>query len=153
MGILNLTDAIIPKKISVTTRIIPGIIPPKNKCMILVIVVAPTKMIGRLGGKSSPMLPEEVSSPMENFSGYFICSDRTEKSMPPRARIVTPEAPVKDVKNAQIITVAIIIPPGIQLKRLRKVPTSLSPALLSERKKPTKVKRGMGIILSWVSAI
>jgi hypothetical protein len=45
-----------------------------------------------------------------------------------------------------------IIPPGIQLKRLLKVLTSLSPALLSERKKPVRVNKGMAIMSASVKA-
>ena len=62
------------------------------------------------GGKSSPSEPAPVSSPNADFSENFAAIS-TGISSPPRARIVTPEAPVKEVKNAQTSTVRIAEPP------------------------------------------
>ena len=57
--------------------------------------------------------------------------------------MVTPEAPVKVVKKAQTRTAMTVSPPGNQPKTAWKKRTILSPALLSERKKPTAAKSGM----------
>ncbi len=67
--------------------------------------------MGRLGGKRSPREPDVVISPSENFSLYpsFL---RIGKSNPPRAIIVTPLAPVKAVKKAQITRETMATPPG-----------------------------------------
>ena len=88
------------------------------------------------------MLPAEQSSPFLYRSSIPFFS-RIAERRPPIARIVTPEAPVNTVKNAHIITVAIIMPAGIQPKNALKVRISLSPALLSDRIKPVRVNRGM----------
>ena len=47
------------------------------------------------------------------------------------------------MKKAQIITVAIIMPAGIQPKKALNVLISLSPALLSDRIKPVRVNNGI----------
>ena len=120
------------------------------KCKMVLLEDA-TRIIGRLGGNIKPVLPAEVNIPIENLSEYLF-SLKIVKSIPPRARMVTPDAPVKDVKKAQMITVAIIIPPGIQPKKILNVRTSRSPALLSDRKKPVRVKSGIAIISVSVSA-
>ena len=57
--------------------------------------------------------------------------------------MVTPEAPVNVVKKAQMTTAITVSPPGIQPKTAWKNRTSLSPAWLSDRKKPTAAKSGM----------
>ena len=88
------------------------------------------------------MLPAEHKSPFLYRSSIPFLS-RIAARRPPIARIVTPEAPVKTVKKAQITTVAIIMPAGIQPKKALKVLISRSPALLSERIKPVRVNRGM----------
>ena len=62
---------------------------------------------------------------------------------PPAARMVTPEAPVKVVRKAQMRTLMIVAPPGSQPRTARKSRTSLSPALLSEMMKPASVKSGI----------
>ena len=131
----------------------PGTIPPANIHRMLVCVVAPTRMIGRLGGNRRPMLPTAVSRPIVNFCGYLPLSMRIVERMPPSARIVTPEAPVKVVKNAQTATAAMIMPPGIQPNRFLNVYTRRSPALLSDKKKPVIVKSGMAAMLDWVSSV
>ena len=57
--------------------------------------------------------------------------------------MVTPEAPVNVVKKAQTMTAMTVRPPGNQPKTAWKNRTILSPALLSDRKKPTAAKSGM----------
>ena len=55
-------------------------------------------MMGRLGGKWSPRLPEVVINPREKLSLYF--SDiKAGNSNPPRAIMVIPVAPVMAVKK------------------------------------------------------
>jgi hypothetical protein len=99
-------------------------------------------MIGRLGGNNSPMLPEAVNNPVLNFLWYLLLIKTYDKRAP-KARIVTPDAPVKVVKKAQTRIAIMARPPGNQPKRDLKSLTILSPALLSERMKPAKAKRGM----------
>ena len=70
-------------------------------------------MINRLGGSNIPRLPDEVSTPKENFSLYP-CFINTGSMSPPRARIVTPDPPVNVVKKAQTQMAATAEPPGIQ---------------------------------------
>ena len=88
------------------------------------------------------MLPAEQRSPFLYFSSIPFFSRMAERR-PPIARIVTPDAPVNTVKKAHITTVAMIMPAGIQPKKALKVLISLSPALLSDRMKPVRVKSGM----------
>ena len=57
-------------------------------------------MTGRLGGKSKPKEPAEVNSPNEFLSVYF-SAIRMGMRSPPKARMVTPDPPVKEVKKAQ----------------------------------------------------
>ncbi len=68
-------------------------------------------MRGRLGGRSSPKLPEVVNSPRENLSGYFSLI-RAGKSRPPKAIMVTPDAPVNAVKRVQAKRATTANPPG-----------------------------------------
>ena len=77
---------------------------------------------GVAGGKISPRLPPVVRRPRENFSGYpsFI---RIGNRRPPSAMIVTLDAPVNAVKNAQAITATMATPPGSQPTMRRKSPT------------------------------
>ena len=67
----------------------------------------------KLGGRSNPKLPVAVNRPTEK-SDLKPDSIRTGSSNPPNARIVTPDAPVKVVKNAHRIVAATAVPPGIQ---------------------------------------
>ena len=53
----------------------------------------PYKIKGKLGGNRRPRLPEVVSRPSEKCSSYLAVF-RDGYSSPPRAIIVTPEAPV-----------------------------------------------------------
>jgi hypothetical protein len=76
-------------------------------------------MTGRLGGKRSPIEPDTVRSPMAKSSGYRSASS-TGSSRPPSARMVTPDAPVNDVKNAKSTVVTIAVPPGSQPKSVEK---------------------------------
>ena len=89
----------------------------------------------------------KLKTPVANFLSTPEFS-RITKSIPPRARIVTPDAPVNVVKNALNTIAAIKIPPGNQPKECLKKLISLSPALLSESINPVNVKRGIaGIML------
>ena len=56
--------------------------------------------------------PAPVSRPMEVRSEYRAASS-TGMSTPPSARMVAPEAPVNEVKNAQTRVVTIAGPPRI----------------------------------------
>ena len=69
-------------------------------------------MTAKLGGKSKPILPDAVTKPSENLSGYFSFK-RTGYNIPPRARIVTPDAPVNAVKNEHVKSVTIASPPVV----------------------------------------
>src|SRR5512139_450585 len=99
-------------------------------------------MMGRLGGKRTPNVPELVTSPRENFSGYFPCN-RAGRRIPPRAMMVRPVAPVRAVKAEQVMRAMIDNPPGNQPRKASVNPINLLGALLSERRYPAKVKRGM----------
>ena len=69
------------------------------------------------------------------------------KSSPPNARIVTPDPPVNAVKNPQINSTITGVPPGSHPKQALKTFINLSEALLSARKYPANVKRG--IVAKW----
>ena len=49
----------------------PGIRPAAKSWVMLVPATMPYMIMGRLGKKSSPKLPEDVNNPRENFSEYF----------------------------------------------------------------------------------
>jgi len=97
---------------------------------------------GRLGGKRRPNVPEVVNNPKEKFSGYLPCNI-AGKRIPPRAMIVSPVAPVRAVKIAQVTRAIIDSPPGNQPKTALESLINLLGAPLSERRYPAKVKRGM----------
>ena len=99
-------------------------------------------IMGRLGGKRRPNVPELVTNPRENFSGYFPCS-KAGRRIPPKAIMVRPVAPVKAVKAEQVMRAMMDNPPGNQPRRASVSPINLLGALLSERRYPAKVKRGM----------
>jgi hypothetical protein len=99
-------------------------------------------MIGRLGGKRRPNVPELVTNPRENFSGYLPCNN-AGKRIPPKAMMVRPVAPVRAVKAEQVMRAMMDKPPGNQPRRASVIPINLLGALLSERRYPAKVKRGM----------
>src|SRR3989304_800387 len=63
--------------------------------------------------------------------------------MPPRAMMVSPVAPVRAVKAEQVIRAMMDNPPGNQPRKASVNPINLLGALLSERRYPAKVKRGM----------
>jgi hypothetical protein len=63
--------------------------------------------------------------------------------MPPRAIMVMPVAPVRAVKAAQVVRTMIDNPPGNQPRMASVSPINLMGALLSERRYPAKVKKGM----------
>ena len=97
---------------------------------------------GRLGGNNNPIDPETVISPNENDLLYpsFI---NIGKSSPPNANIVTPDPPVRAVKNPHKKTIITGVPPGIHPNNSLNTVTNLSDALLSASKYPAKVKRGI----------
>src|SRR4030066_1660246 len=99
-------------------------------------------MMGKLGGKRRPNVPELVTNPRENFSGYFPCNNAGRRR-PPKAMMVRPVAPVRAVKAEQVIRAMIDNPPGNQPRGASVSPINLLGALLSERRYPAKVKRGM----------
>jgi hypothetical protein len=120
----------------------PGITPAKKSFSILTPETNPYRIMGRLGGKWSPRLPDVVINPREKFSLYF--SDiKAGSSSPPRAIMVMPLAPVMAVKKAHETRATTPRPPGIHPKRLRENLTSRSdvPPLLNRY--PANVKRGM----------
>src|SRR4030065_2545874 len=63
--------------------------------------------------------------------------------MPPKAIMVRPVAPVRAVKAEQVIRAMMDNPPRHQPRRASVNLISLLGALLSERRYPAKVKRGM----------
>ena len=68
------------------------------------------RISGSDGGNSSPRPPEPVSIPRVERSEYP-APISTGRSSPPSARMVTPDAPVKEEKNAQARTVTMAGPP------------------------------------------
>src|SRR3990172_3650242 len=99
-------------------------------------------MTGRHGGKRSPSEPEAVRSPRENLSVYR-SARRAGNRIPPSATIVTPEAPVKVVKNVHTSTVTTAIAPGIQPTRARKKRTRRRETFPTVRRYPAKANRGI----------
>jgi len=99
-------------------------------------------MIGRLGGNRRPKLPDDVIRPSENRSGYFSLI-RAGYKRPPRAMIVTPEAPVNAVKKAHATNATIANPPGSHPRIAREKLTIRTEARLSARMNPAKVNSGM----------
>src|SRR6266849_5386612 len=98
-------------------------------------------MSGRHGGKSSPIDPAPVMSPRESFSEYFAPA-RTGMSSPPSARMVTPEAPVNEVKNAHANTVTIAGPPRNCPNNAWKTRIRRLDAPPSAKKYPANVNNG-----------
>ena len=82
--------------------------------------------------KRSPIEPETVTSPIEDFSGYFAETSTGSRS-PPIERIVTPDAPVSGVKKARTKVVTMASPPGSQPKSASKLRISLRLAPPSAR--------------------
>ena len=68
------------------------------------------RMRGRQGGNKSPSEPDPVTRPRASFSRNRAASSMGI-SRPPSARIVTPEAPVNEVKKAQTRAVTMAGPP------------------------------------------
>ena len=85
------------------------------------------------GGNKIPSEPAPVSKPSAVRSRYFAASN-TGISTPPSARIVTPEPPVNDVKNAHTNDVTIAGPPRIVPNIALKTRTSRLDAPPSARK-------------------
>jgi hypothetical protein len=114
-------------------------------------------MMGRLGGKRRPNVPELVTKPRENFSGYFPCTI-AGKRIPPKAMMVRPVAPVRAVKAEQVMRAMMDNPPGNQPRKASVNPINLLGAPLSERRYPAKVKSGiatrMGVVaIRYISMI
>src|SRR5207247_6434846 len=121
---------------------IPGRIPPRNIFSMVILETMAYKIKGRQGGKRRTSEPAPVSSPSEAFSVYPLASG-TGMSKPPSASIVTPEAPVKEVKKAQIRAVTIAGPPRNCPTSDWKTWTSLFEAPPSARKYPARVNSGI----------
>src|SRR5258705_3279007 len=98
-------------------------------------------MIGTDGGSRSPIEPATVTRPKENSS---VKPDFTStgRSSPPSERIVTPEAPVNDVKNANTSVVTMAGPPGSQPTSASNTLTTRSDAWPEARIKPVSVRSG-----------
>ena len=77
------------------------------------------------------MLPDAVIRPLPKLSSYPL-SLRTKRRRVPTAMMVTPEAPVKVVRKAQMRMLMKARPPGSQPNRERNRRTRRSPDLLSE---------------------
>ena len=97
---------------TIKTRISPGIKPAKNTLLTEIPAVNAYKINGRLGGKSKPSEPATVIRPNEKAFEYPSLINKGKKR-PPRARIVTPDPPVKAVKNPHKRTRITGVPPGI----------------------------------------
>src|SRR5260221_2543712 len=97
---------------SAVARIITnaGTIAPRNIFSIGTLATIAYTISGRQGGSNSPSEPAPVNKPSASLF------DKPEPASTgitnqPTARIVTPEAPVKDVKKAHTSTVTIAAPP------------------------------------------
>ena len=99
-------------------------------------------MAGKLGGNNKPKDPETVMRPRENNSEYPDFLNNGYKS-PPKAKIVTPDPPVKAVKNPHNKTTTTGVPPFIHPNVLLNTSTILWEAPLSAKIYPAKVKRGI----------
>src|SRR5258708_38590655 len=99
-------------------------------------------MTGRLGGKSIPKEPAEVSSPRASFSLYF-SAIKIGINRPPRARMVTPEPPVKQVKKAQTRAVTMAGAPRMGTNQAWKNRKRRLEGPPSARRKPVRAKRGV----------
>jgi hypothetical protein len=121
---------------------IPGRTPAMNSFSMLVPDTNPYNIMGRLGGKWRPRLPDVVMRPREKFSSYF-SEIRAGKSNPPSAIIVIPVAPVMAVKKAHETSATTPSPPGIQPKRLLENLTKRVEVFPSAIRYPAKVKSGM----------
>ena len=73
----------------------------------------------------------------------WLAEIKTGNSIPPRARIVTPEAPVTAVNRAQPQTVEMATPPGIQLVQALTTRTSRLGAPPAAKIVPDKANKGM----------
>jgi len=82
----------------------------------------------KLGGNNKPTLPDAVTNPKEKRSSY-LSDNNAGISSPPKATIVTLEAPVNAVNIAHAISVTIAKPPGIQPKAAPESLTNLLDAL------------------------
>ncbi len=89
-------------------------------------------------------------SPSENRSRYPSASSAGSSS-PPSARMVTPDPPVKTVKNAHSAAVTMAVAPGIQPNRARKSRKRRADAWPSASRNPESVKSGMAASVTDVS--
>ena len=85
------TDIIINNKI-------PGISPAIKISLTETPAVTPYIIAGRLGGNNNPNEPETVINPIEN-ERLYPSFNNSGSNNPPKARIVTPDPPVKVVKK------------------------------------------------------
>ncbi len=97
---------------------------------------------GKLGGKRSPKDPAVVISPKENISEYP-SSIKTGYKIAPSAKIVTPDPPVRAVKNAHNNTTIKTVDPGSQPRDVLKNFKRRFEILLSDRIYPANVNIGI----------
>ena len=88
------------------------------------------------------MEPETVIRPRANVLLYPSLTSSGSKR-PPRARIVTPDPPVRAVKKPHKSTTITGVPPGIHPNNERNTLTNLVEALLSASRYPANVNRGI----------
>ena len=110
----------------------PGSSPARNMSFRLTWPMIEYMTSGRQGGSRTPSDPAPAISPSAPRSSCFAASSNGMTS-PPSARMVTPEPPVKAVKNAQARTVTIAGPPRrcpvqaintVTTRRAARVPAS-----------------------------
>ena len=130
------------KRQRIPTIRIPGKTPAKKRLSMLAPETNPKRIIGRLGGKWRPRLPEVVINPREKFSSYF-SEIKAGRSSPPKAIMVIPVAPVMAVKKEHETKATTPRPPGIHPKRLLENLTRRADVPPSLKRYPAKVKRGM----------
>src|SRR5882757_10370226 len=99
-------------------------------------------MSGSAGGNSSPSDPDAVKSPSANRSRYPSLRSAGNNT-PPSARIVTPDPPVKTVKNEHSTAQTTAVPPGIQPTSARKTRSRRSDARPSASRNPASVNNGI----------
>jgi hypothetical protein len=102
-------------------------------------------MMARLGGKRRPMAPDAVTRDSA-FSREYPLPVRITVKRPPRARMVTPDAPVKVVKKVATRTAAITAPPRSQPTEWLTTARSRFPALPSASRYPARVNSGIAAI-------
>ena len=106
----------------------------------------------RQARRKQGVLPDAANNPVLKLFEYLTLSTSMYDKSPPSASIVTPEAPVKVVKNVHTSIAIIAMPPGSHPNHALKRFTRRSPALLSESMNPARVKSGMAGI-EWLMSI